>query len=109
MGPLVSREHYNKVTGYIESGLKEGATLLLDGRTNKPNFVGPTIFTDVTPGMKIYREEIFGPAVLCRWSDGDEVIRLANDNTYGLTASIWTRNIAHALKLGSCSPSAPSC
>jgi acyl-CoA reductase-like NAD-dependent aldehyde dehydrogenase len=101
MGPLVSREHYNKVTGYIESGLKEGATLLLDGRTNKPNFVGPTIFTDVTPGMKIYREEIFGPvAVLCRWSDEDEVIRLANDNTYGLTASIWTRNIAHALKLG---------
>jgi acyl-CoA reductase-like NAD-dependent aldehyde dehydrogenase len=51
--------------------------------------------------MKIYREEIFGPvAVMMKWNDEDEVMRQANDNTFGLTASIWTRNIAHALKLG---------
>ncbi|NLT13848.1 MAG: aldehyde dehydrogenase [Clostridiales bacterium] len=101
MGPLVSREHYNKVMGYIESGVKDGATLVLDGRKYDANFIGPTVFTDVTPDMKIYREEIFGPvAVMCKWSDEEEVMKRANDNTYGLTASIWTRNIAHALKLG---------
>jgi acyl-CoA reductase-like NAD-dependent aldehyde dehydrogenase len=101
MGPLVSREHYNKVMGYIKSGVDEGATLVLDGRKYEPNFIGPTVFTDVTPDMKIYREEIFGPvAVMCKWSDEEEVMKRANDNTYGLTASIWTRNIARALKLG---------
>jgi acyl-CoA reductase-like NAD-dependent aldehyde dehydrogenase len=101
MGPLVSKEHYNKVMSYIESGVKEGATLILDGRLNKGNFIGPTVFVDVTPDMKIYREEIFGPvAVMMKWSDEDAVMALANDNTFGLTASIWTNNIAHALKLG---------
>jgi len=101
MGPLVSKEHYNKVMDYIESGIKEGAKLVLDGRMNKGNFIGPTVFTDVTPEMKIYRDEIFGPvAVMLKWNDEDEVMRLANDNTYGLTASIWSANIAHALKLG---------
>ncbi len=101
MGPLVSREHYNKVISYIESGVKEGAKLVLDGRNHDANFIGPTVFTDVTPEMKIYREEIFGPvAVMLKWNNEDEVMKLANDNTYGLTASIWTKNIAHALKLG---------
>lgn len=74
---------------------------VLDGRLNKPNFIGPTVFVDATPDMKIYREEIFGPvAVMCKWSEEDAVMKLANDNTFGLTASIWTINIAHALKLG---------
>jgi acyl-CoA reductase-like NAD-dependent aldehyde dehydrogenase len=101
MGPLVSREHYNKVISYIESGVKEGAKLVMDGRKYEANFIGPTVFIDATPNMKIYREEIFGPvAVMLKWRDEDEVMKLANDNTYGLTASIWTRNIAHALKLG---------
>ncbi|NLL38529.1 MAG: aldehyde dehydrogenase [Clostridiales bacterium] len=101
MGPLVSREHYNNVMGYIQSGIDQGATLLLDGRKYEANFIGPTVFTDVTPDMKIYREEIFGPvAVMTKWSDEEDVMRRANDNTYGLTASIWSRNIARALKLG---------
>jgi acyl-CoA reductase-like NAD-dependent aldehyde dehydrogenase len=102
MGPLVSKEHFNKIMYYIESGIKEGATLLLGGKPlDNGNFIPPTVFTDVTPDMKIYREEIFGPvAVMMKWNDEDEVMRLANDNTYGLTASIWTKNIAHALKLG---------
>jgi acyl-CoA reductase-like NAD-dependent aldehyde dehydrogenase len=86
---------------YIQSGIDEGATLVLDGRNYDANFIGPTVFTNATPDMKIYREEIFGPvAVMTTWNDEDEVMRLANDNTYGLTASIWTKNIAHALKLG---------
>ncbi|MDR2358159.1 MAG: aldehyde dehydrogenase family protein [Oscillospiraceae bacterium] len=103
MGPMVSTEHFDKVMAYIDSGVKEGAKLLYGGKRwgDKGCFIEPTIFTGVTPEMKIYREEIFGPvAVTMKWSDEDEVIRLANDNTYGLTASIWTRNIARALKLG---------
>ena len=107
MGPLVSKEHAGKVMGYIESAVKEGATILYGGKKvmtpplDKGNFIEPTIITDVTPDMKVYREEIFGPvAVICKWNDEDEVMRRANDNTYGLTASIWSRNIAHALKLG---------
>ncbi|MDR2771624.1 MAG: aldehyde dehydrogenase family protein [Clostridiales Family XIII bacterium] len=103
MGPMVSVEHANKVMAYIESGVKEGAKLVCGGHRagDKGNFIEPTVFTDVKPSMKIYREEIFGPvAVLTKWTDEDEVIAHANDNTYGLTASIWTTNIAHALKLG---------
>ena len=107
MGPLVSKEHADNVMRYIESGIKEGATLRLGGKWltdppfDKGNFIPPTVFTDVTPDMKIYREEIFGPvAVMTTYSSEEEVIKLANDNTYGLTASIWTKNIARALKLG---------
>ncbi|NLB28972.1 MAG: aldehyde dehydrogenase, partial [Clostridiales bacterium] len=107
MGPLVSRAHFDTVMGYIKSGIDEGAKLVLGGeRLTGPGFDGgyfipPTVFTGVTPDMRIYREEIFGPvAVMTKWSDEGEVMRLANDNTYGLTASIWSRNIAHALKLG---------
>jgi len=107
MGPLVSKEHFDYVMRYIESGIKQGATLLLGGeRLTGPEYDGgyflpPTIFTDVTPEMTIYRGEIFGPvAVMMKWNDEDEVMRMANDNTYGLTASIWSRNIARALTLG---------
>ena len=107
MGPLVSKTHFDTVMGYIKSGIDEGATLLLGGERltgaefDGGYFIPPTVFTDVTPEMKIYKEEIFGPvAVFTKWSDEDEMMRLANDNTYGLTASMWTRNIAHALKLG---------
>jgi acyl-CoA reductase-like NAD-dependent aldehyde dehydrogenase len=104
MGPLVSIEHFNKVTGYIESGKAEGANLLFGGNRigEKGNFIEPTIFTDVTPNMTIYKEEIFGPVavVVKPWEDEDEVLALANDNNYGLTASIWTKDFAHALKNG---------
>jgi acyl-CoA reductase-like NAD-dependent aldehyde dehydrogenase len=103
MGPMVSVEHANKVMGYIESGVKEGAKLVYGGHRvgDKGNFIEPTVFTDAAPSMKIYREEIFGPvAVITKWTDEDKVLELANDNTYGLTASIWTTNLARALKLG---------
>ena len=107
MGPMVSEEHFNKVMGYIESGNAEGATLLLGGQRltgseyDNGYFIPPTIFVNVAPHMKIYREEIFGPvAVIMKWHYEGEVMRLATDNNYGLTASIWTKNVAHALKLG---------
>jgi acyl-CoA reductase-like NAD-dependent aldehyde dehydrogenase len=103
MGPMVSKEHYNKVMSFIDSGVQQGAKLLCGGKRygDTGYFIEPTIFTDVTPDMKIYREEIFGPvAVTMKWSDEEEVLKLANDNTYGLTASVWTKNFAHALKVG---------
>ncbi|MDR2610802.1 MAG: aldehyde dehydrogenase family protein [Clostridiales Family XIII bacterium] len=103
MGPMVSAEHAGKVMSYIESGINEGANLVIGGKRHgdKGFFIEPTIFTDVKEDMMIYRDEIFGPvAVITTWDDEDEVLRRANDNTYGLTASIWTTNIAHALKLG---------
>jgi acyl-CoA reductase-like NAD-dependent aldehyde dehydrogenase len=103
MGPMVSVEHANKVMGYIESGIKDGANLVIGGkrRGDKGNFIEPTIFTDVREEYQIYRDEIFGPvAVITTWEDEEEVLALANDNTYGLTASIWTKNFAHALKQG---------
>lgn len=106
MGPVVSAEHRDTVEGYIKSGIDEGATLLLGGKRpespplNKGYFIMPTVFGDVTQNMTIAREEIFGPvACLMKFSTIEEVIELANDNTYGLCASVWTKNTALGLKM----------
>lgn len=97
MGPLVSAAHRERVLGYIEKGVKEGGKLLLDGRglevSGLPhgNWVGPTIFEDVRPGMVIATEEIFGPvACLMRAKDLDEAIAIANKSEYGNASSIYT-------------------
>lgn len=107
MGPLVTKAHLSSVLRYIESAKREGATLvtggepLTDDRHAKGNYLPPTVFTDVTPDMTIYREEIFGPvAAIVKFSDERTAIEQAADNTYGLTASIWSRDIARALKIG---------
>jgi acyl-CoA reductase-like NAD-dependent aldehyde dehydrogenase len=104
MGPVVSSEHRDKVEYYIKSGIEEGAKLVLGGiRPTEPPFdkgcyVMPTIFTDVTQNMKIAREEIFGPvASILKFGSEDEIIGLANDNVYGLCASIWTRDMVKAI------------
>jgi malonate-semialdehyde dehydrogenase (acetylating)/methylmalonate-semialdehyde dehydrogenase len=97
MGPLITRQHRDKVLGYIEKGIAEGAKLLLDGRGYKsakhPDgyFVGPTIFDDVTPDMVIGREEIFGP-VLCimRAKDFDEAVEIVRRHELGNATSIFT-------------------
>jgi acyl-CoA reductase-like NAD-dependent aldehyde dehydrogenase len=104
MGPVVSAEHRDKVEYYIKSGIEEGAKPVLGGKrpTGHPFdngcYVMPTIFTDVTQNMKIAREEIFGPvACILKFKSEDEVIGLANDNNYGLCASIWTRDMVKAI------------
>jgi malonate-semialdehyde dehydrogenase (acetylating)/methylmalonate-semialdehyde dehydrogenase len=99
MGPLVSQAHAAKVRAYIDAGLAEGAQLVCDGRGfvcsghEQGYFVGPTLFDGVTPGMRIYTEEIFGP-VLCvvRASGFEEAVALINAHEYGNGAAIFTRS-----------------
>ena len=103
VGPLVSCAALDRVSGLIERGTQEGATLELDGRNpqvagyGKGNFVGPTVFSGVTPQMTIYREEIFGP-VLCVVSvkTFDEAIELINANPNGNGTALFTRSGAAA-------------
>jgi phenylacetaldehyde dehydrogenase len=102
MGPLVSDEQLQRVTGYLESGRADGATAVTGGGRfgDRGYFVEPTVLTNTTPDMKIVREEIFGPVVVAApFSDLDEIAAQANDTEYGLGAGIWTRDIskAHAL------------
>jgi acyl-CoA reductase-like NAD-dependent aldehyde dehydrogenase len=106
MGPLVSEEHRNKVVANIKQAVDEGATLALGnlGPLPKPldkgYFVLPTVLTGVTPRMKVYREEVFGPvACIIKYSDKDNVIAMANDNAYGLGASVWSKDIAKAARI----------
>jgi malonate-semialdehyde dehydrogenase (acetylating)/methylmalonate-semialdehyde dehydrogenase len=104
MGPLRDKEKKDKVVRYIEIGIAEGARLLLDGRKVKPAdgypdtcFVGPTVFDNVKPTMKIGSEEIFGPVMsIIRVKDLDEAIRISNENPFGNGHSIFTRNGAWA-------------
>lgn len=99
MGPLVTRAHRDKVRGYINSGVSEGATLVFDGRDGKISgsdkgfFLGPSLFDRVTPEMSIYRDEIFGPVmVVLRVKTLDEAIKLVNANPYGNGTAIFTRS-----------------
>ncbi len=105
MGPVISAAHRERVLGYIEKGIAEGATLLLDGRNFKVDeypdgfFVGPTIFDNVHPDMTIAREEIFGPVVsIIRAKDLDEVIGIVNTRNYANASCIYTQDGAIARK-----------
>jgi malonate-semialdehyde dehydrogenase (acetylating)/methylmalonate-semialdehyde dehydrogenase len=98
-GPMVTKAHMNKVRDYVESGIKEGAKLLVDGRNFKlqgyenGNFMGGCLFDNVTPDMKIYKEEIFGPVLsVVRAKDYDEALRLPSEHEYGNGVSIFTRD-----------------
>ena len=99
VGPLSSKEQLERVSGYLALGLEEGATASIGGAVISGDgyFVQPTIFTGARNDMRIAQEEIFGPvASLIPFSDTDDVVRQANDTSYGLAAALWTRNVSTA-------------
>src|SRR5271154_3504832 len=102
MGPLVSEEQFQRVSGFLESGKTDGATALAGGGRfgDRGYFIEPTVLTNTRPDMRVVREEIFGPVLVAApFSNLDEIAAVANDSEYGLGAGIWTRDIskAHAL------------
>ena len=105
VGPLASQYQFDKVTEYIGIGTEEGARLVYGGRTltgpgyNGGYYIEPTIFTDVDPSMRIAQEEIFGPVLtVFRAKDLPEAIELANSVQFGLSSSIYTRDLTRAFQ-----------
>ncbi len=103
MGPLVSREQLDRVLGYVREAIDEGAHAVAGGaRAAEPeladgNFLRPTVLADVPPSARALREEIFGPVLSTMpFGDTDDAVRLANDTTYGLLSTLWTRDLATA-------------
>lgn len=99
LGPLITQQHLEKVTGYVESGVAEGADLKVDGRGLKVEgyengyFIGPCLFDKVTPEMTIYKEEIFGPVLsVVRVDDYDSAAKIINEHEFGNGTSIFTRD-----------------
>ncbi|MEY2954000.1 MAG: Methylmalonate-semialdehyde dehydrogenase, partial [Pseudomonadota bacterium] len=103
MGPIVTQAALQRITGYIDQGVKEGATLLVDGRgfngaqagagCEQGFWIGGTLFDHVTTGMRIYREEIFGPVLSCvRVKDFGEAVKIINEHEFGNGVSCFTRD-----------------
>ena len=106
IGPLVSAEQLDRVTGYLSIGRQEGARVLsggaqvTDGDMAKGYFVPPTVFADVKDDMRIAQEEIFGPVISAiPFTDIEEVIERSNKTHFGLGAGVWTRDVGKAHKL----------
>jgi aminomuconate-semialdehyde/2-hydroxymuconate-6-semialdehyde dehydrogenase len=114
MGPLVSKEHKEKVLGYIKLATEEGGTILAGGSSPKLDapltegyFVNPTVITGLKPGCRVMQEEIFGPVVtIVPFKSEEEAVAIANGTEYGLSASVWSNDVArahrvaHALDVG---------
>src|SRR5262245_15479760 len=99
LGPLVSKEQHQRVTGFLDSGRTQGAEVVTGGKVvgNQGYFVEPTVLANTNRDMRVVREEIFGPVVCVQAFDDDSldaVANFANDTEYGVQASIWTRNLS---------------
>ncbi|MGP9655060.1 aldehyde dehydrogenase [Halomonas sp. AOP35-4E-18] len=102
MGAMVDEAQYQRVLDYIRQGKSEGATLTLEGEANHSQgyFLSPTIFDDLTPDMRIGREEIFGPVLSVFGFDSEEqAIALANDSDFGLAAGVWSQDIDRIMRV----------
>ena len=105
LGPVVSEAQFNKIQGLIESGIKEGATVVAGGTgrpegLNRGYYVRPTVFGDVSREMTVAREEIFGPVLAIMPYDSEEqAIEIANDTVYGLSANVESKDVEHARKV----------
>jgi len=102
LGPIISERQMNRVLSYIEKGRKEGGEVLVGGKRigDKGFFIEPTVISNTDNSMTVVREEIFGPVlVVQKFSDVDEVVKLANDSDYGLSAVIWTQKLVEGHRL----------
>lgn len=102
VGPLVTQEHFNKVTSYFDIAKQDGATVAAGGEVvgDKGYFVRPTLFTGASNDMRIAQEEIFGPVLTSiPFSTEDEALQIANDIPYGLTGYVWTNDLTRALRV----------
>ena len=102
MGPVVNPVQAEKIQGFIQGGIEQGATLLTGGEVGGPNntFVAPTVLTECDNTMDIVRQEVFGPVLAAaRFDDYDSVLAMANDSDYGLAASVWSEGLSNSMRM----------